>query len=283
MSALIFRREMNLWERLATIDRRIIYTILGLIVIIPLILKPKIAVRVSEPVHAAYDAIEKLPPASVVMISIDFDPSSAPEVQPMLVALLRHCFKKNLKVILTGQLALGLPLGEIALNQVASEYNKVYGKDYVNIGYRPGYAAMMVGIGREIRNFFKTDFRGISLDSFEFMRRVHNYHDIALLVSLAHGAVADAWIQYAGARFKQKIVVGCTGVNAPGMFQYYSAHQIEGIIGGLQGASEYETLVEKTGAATLGMPAQSAAHGLLIFILIIGNIAFLVSRKKKRG
>lgn len=273
----------RLARALARIDRRIIYSILALVVILPLILKPKIAVRVSPPVRDAYRALDELAPGSVVMISIDFDPSSAPEVQPMLIAILRHCFKKDLKVILTGQLALGLPLGEIALNQVAPEYNKVYGADYINIGYRPGYTAMMVGIGREIRDFFKTDYRGVPLDSFRFMRAVHNYRDIAMLVSLAHGAVADAWIQYAGARFKQKIIVGCTGVNAPGMYQYYSAHQIEGIIGGLQGASEYEALVGKPGSATLGMPAQSAAHGLLILLLLIGNIGFLLTRKKKKG
>lgn len=271
---------MNFWERITTIDRRIIYLLLTITVIIPLIIKPKIIVRVSQPVRDAFNAVDQLPANSVVMISIDFDPSSAPEVQPMLLAILRHSFKKDLKVILTGQLALGLPIGEIALNQVAPEYGKVYGKDYVNIGYRPGYSALMVGIGREIRDFFKTDYRGIPLDSFEFMRTVHNYQDIALLVSLAHGAVADAWIQFAGARFKQKIIVGCTGVNAPGMFQYYSARQIEGIIGGLQGASEYEALVQKPGSATLGMPAQSTAHALLIILLIIGNIGFLISRKK---
>ncbi len=270
---------MSFWKRITTIDRRIIFLLLTVVVLLPLIIKPKISVRVSEPVRDAFNAIDRLPPNSVVMISIDFDPSSAPEVQPMLLAILAHSFKKNLRVILTGQLALGLPLGEIALNQVAPEYGKIYGKDYVNIGYRPGYTAMMVGIGREIRDFFKTDYRGTPLDSFEFMRSVHNYNDIALLVTLAHGAVADAWIQFAGARFQQKIVVGCTGVNAPGMFQYYSAHQIEGIIGGLQGASEYEALVQRLGSATLGMPAQSAAHGLLLLLLIIGNIGFLISKK----
>ncbi|MEO0019484.1 MAG: hypothetical protein ABIK47_02445 [candidate division WOR-3 bacterium] len=273
---------MNFWERISAIDRRILYLLLALVVLLPLIVKPKISVRVSEPVRNAFNAVESLPENSVVMISIDFDPSSAPEVQPMLIAILRHCFKRNLKVILTGQLALGLPIGEIALNQVAPEYGKVYGKDYVNIGYRPGFTAMMVGIGREIRDFFKTDYRGVPLDSFEFMRRVHNYHDIDLLVSLAHGAVADAWIMYAGARFNQKIIVGCTGVNAPGMFQYYSAHQIEGIIGGLQGASEYEALVERPGAATLGMPAQSTAHALLIILLILGNLGFIIARRRGR-
>jgi hypothetical protein len=67
------------------------------------------------------------------------------------------------------------------------------------------------------------------------------------------------------------------------MYQYYSAHQISGIIGGLQGASEYETLVEKPGAATLGMPAQSSAHVLLILLLIIGNIGFILTKRRGIG
>ncbi|MEO0079185.1 MAG: hypothetical protein ABIK44_00710 [candidate division WOR-3 bacterium] len=274
---------MRLWERLATIDRRILYGLLALTVLLPLILRPRTRIQVSEPVQNAFNAVDRLPAGSVVMISIDFDPSSAPEVQPMLLAILRHCFKKDLKVIVTGHLALGLPLAEIALSQVPPEFNKVYGRDYVNIGYRPGYVAVMVGIGRELRDFFKTDYKGVPIDSYPFMRSVRTYRDIGLLVDLAHGATADAWIQYAGGRFNVPIIVGCTGVNAPGLFQYYHAHQIEGIIGGLQAAAEYESLIEKPGSATLGMPAQSAAHGLVILLLIIGNIGFILGRRRKGG
>ena len=272
---------MKFWERISSVDSRILYLLLALSVALPLVIKPKINIRVSEPVRTAFEAVDKLAPGSVIMISIDFDPSSAPEVQPMLIGILRHAFKKDLKVIVTGQLALGLPLAEIALNQVAPEMNKVYGKDYVNIGYRPGYTAMMVGIGREIRDYFRTDYRGVPIDSFEFMRKVHNYRDIGLLVSLAHGAVADAWIQYVGGRYNEPIIVGCTGVNAPNLYQYLHAGQIKGIIGGLQGAAEYETLIDQPGSATLGMPAQSWGHGLIILLLIIGNIGFLLTRKKK--
>jgi len=274
---------MKLWERLATIDRRILYLLLALAVVLPLIIRPRTRIQVSEPVQDAFTAVDQLPPGSVVMISVDFDPSSAPEVQPMLIAILRHCFKKDLKVIVTGHLALGLPLAEIALSQVPAEYGKVYGRDFVNIGYRPGYVAVMVGIGRELRDFFKTDYKGVPIDSYPFMRSVHTYRDIGLLVDLAHGATADAWIQYAGGRYNVKIIVGCTGVNAPNLFQYYHAHQIAGIIGGLQGAAEYESLVGKPGSATLGMPAQSAAHALVIVFLIIGNIGFLLARRRKGG
>lgn len=272
---------MKFWERLGAIDRRIIYAVIGLAVIIPLVTKLTFPIRVSDTVRNAYHSIERLPAGSVVMISIDYDAASAPELQPMLIAVLRHCFKKNIKVILSGQWALGLPLGEIALNQVAAEYNKKYGVDYVNIGYRPGYTALIVGIGREIRDFFSADYKRVPIDSFAFMRRVHNYNDISLLVGLEAGATGDAWVLYAGARFGLKMFFGATGVSAPDLYPYLQAKQIEGILAGLQGAAEYETLVNEKGTGTLGMPTQSVVHGLIIIFIILGNISYFVLRRKK--
>jgi hypothetical protein len=273
---------MNFWKILGTIDRRIIYTLVGLAVAVPLLLKIIMPIRVSEPVLKAYETIDQLPAGSVVMISIDYDAASEPELQPMLIAILRHCFKKDLKVILMGHWALGLPLGEIALNKVAQEYNKKYGIDYVNLGYRPGYSALMVGIGRELRDFFATDYRGVSVDSFPFMRTVHNYQQIGVLVGLEAGATGDAWVQFAGARFQQKIILGATGVVAPDLYPYLQAGQISGLIAGLQGAAEYETLVKSIGTATLGMPTQSILHGLIILFIIVGNISYFVLRRKSQ-
>ena len=84
-----------------------------------------------------------------------------------------------------------------------------------------------------------------------------------------------------GCRLIRPIIVGCTGVNAPNLYQYLNSGQIKGIIGGLQGASEYETLVKRPGSATLGMPAQSAAHGLIILLLIIGYLSPVPPRKRE--
>ncbi|MEO0091755.1 MAG: hypothetical protein ABIK61_03480 [candidate division WOR-3 bacterium] len=275
---------MKFWEKLGSIDRRIIYTIILLAVAVPLLLKIVMPIRISETVRNAFNSIEQLPPGSVVMISIDYDAASEPELQPMLIAILRHCFKKDLKVILMGHWALGLPLGEIALNRVAAEYNKKYGEDYVNLGYRPGYTALIVGIGREIRDFFSTDYRNVPIDSFSFMRKIHNYQDISLLVGLEAGATGDAWVLYAGGRFQQKMFFGATGVVAPDLYPYLQSNQITGLISGLQGAAEYETLVKKIGTGTLGMPTQSVVHGLIILFIILGNISYFVLRRRtKKG
>lgn len=271
---------MGFFERLQKIDRRIVYLLVALAVAIPLLSKVVFPIRVSEPVGGAYRAVESLPAGSVVLVSIDYDPSSMPEVQPMLIAVLRHCFSRDLKVVMMGHLPLGIPLGEMGLEQVAEEFDMNYGTDYVNLGYRPGYIAVMVGMGREIREFFRTDVRGTSIDELSLTRDIHNYSDIDLLIGLEHGTAGDWWVQVAQARFGQRIVLGTTAVMAPDCYPYLQAGQIEGLIGGLKGAAEYETLIEQPAVGVLGMPAQSAAHCLILLFIILGNIGYLVARRR---
>lgn len=268
-------------EKLSKLDRKVIFLLVGVAVFIPLLFRIITPTRISEPVRRAYQSVNELKEGSVVMISVDFDPTSAPECMPMYIAFLRHCFSKNLKVIVLGHIPYGIPLAEIGLEKVAKEYGKEYGKDFINLGFRPGYIAIMVGLGREIRDFYAQDYKGRCVDSFPIMRNVHNYNDIDLLIDIAHGYTADHWIQYAGARYGQRIILGTTGVVAPDVYPYLQAGQIEGIVGGLKGASEYEQLVNHPDMASLGMPAQSIAHFLVVLLVIIGNITFFITRKRK--
>jgi hypothetical protein len=281
---------MKFFEKISNIDRRIIYLMLGLVVIIPIVFKMVLPVRISEPVQSAYDYIQNLPQGSNVIISIDYDASSEPEIQPMYLSLLRQCFAQKHKIILMGQWALGLPFGEIGLNTITSEVNSrsgsnadslFYGRDFVNLGYRPGYRAMMVGLGREFRDFFATDYRGVPVDSLPLMANVHNYNDIALLIGLEAGQAGDEWIQFAGARYGLKIVIGATGVIAPDMFHYLQAKQIQGLVGGLQGAAEYETLVKSPGTGIAGMVAQSWAHLLLLGFILLGNLGYFATKRRR--
>jgi len=235
-----------------------------LVVVLPLIFKPKFPVVVSKPVQDVYDYIEKLPEGSNVLISIDYDAASMPEQQPFLEALLRQLFKNKLKPILIVQWQLGAPLGTMGLEKIAKEMGAVYGVDYINLGYRPGYVAQMVGIGKEIRDYFKVDYRNIPLDSFPMMKNVHNYNDIALLVGLEAGSTYLAWIEYAGGRFKQKIALALNAVSAPDAYYFYQSGQIVGLVGGMKGAAEYEVLVDKPDLAVAGMASQSYSHLVII-------------------
>lgn len=272
---------MEFFRKLGSIDRRILYLAIGVVVLIPLLLKMKMPVRISSEVKNAYNSIEELREGSVVMVSIDYDATSAPEITPMFRSVLRQCFRKKLRVIFTGHLAIGLPLAQFDLDLISKEMGAVYGKDYINLGYRPGTVAVMLGFGREIRDFFSADYKGVPVDSFPIMKNLHNYNDISLLVDFAHGITPETWIIYVVSRFGVRMFACCTGVVAPSLYPYLQAGQLTGIVGGLQGAAEYETLVGKPETGTFGMPAQSFGHLMILLFIILGNIGYFVLRRQK--
>jgi hypothetical protein len=75
---------------------------------------------------------------------------------------------------------------------------------------------------------------------------------------------------------------GTTAVMAPDAYPYLQAGQIEGMMGGLKGAAEYENLIGRLGLGTRGMPAQSWAHVLVIVFIALGNVGFFVTRRRGR-
>lgn len=269
------------FERISKIDRRIIYLLVFIGVTIPLLTRKGFEFKPLQEVETAYNFIEKLPEGSNVLVSIDYDAASMPELQPLLEVMLRHLFRNDLKVIMLGHWPLGLPLGQIALEKIAKEMDKKYGEDYVFLGYRPGIAAVILNIGKEIRGVFDVDYRGVYLDSLPIMRNVHNYEDIALLIGFEAGSVGDFWVQFAQARFNQKIILTSTAVVTPDLYPYYQAKQIVGLIGGLRGAADYEILVKKKGFAYAGMTAQTIIHIIIVTLILIGNIGYLALRRTR--
>jgi hypothetical protein len=270
-----------MWKKLASIDRRIIFILIALSVLIPFVTRMVMGIRVSTPVRNAYQAVEELEPGSTIIIAIDYDPSSMPELQPMLYAVLRHAFNKKLKVIFMSVIPLGPPLGHMAMDDILKEYDLKYGEDYLFIDYRPGERAVILAMGRDIKSIYGSDYMGVPLDSFPITREVTNFDDIELVVDLAHGMSADWWPQIANSRYGQKLVIGGTAVIAPDCYPYLGSGQIEGLIGGLKGAAEYEILVNRPGVAAVGMPAQSIAHLLIIAFIVISNIGYFALRRSK--
>jgi hypothetical protein len=91
-----------MFEKIKNLDRRIIYIFILLSVCIPLIKPIGLPINVSDETRKGFEAIDKLPAGSRVIFSADYDPASAAELYPMNVAILKHCFKKHLRVVAMG-------------------------------------------------------------------------------------------------------------------------------------------------------------------------------------
>lgn len=267
-------------EKLVNLDRRIIYLIIALAVIVPFLIPMSLPVYISPPVQSVYDYIDALPEGAVILMGFNFSPSTMPELYPMSKAVLRHCYSKKLKVIGMTVYYSAAPMADRALKEVAEEYDYKELQDYTYLGYKQGARQVMLGIGEDISDPFPVDYLKRPIDEIPMMKDIKNYEDIALVVDFGSGNSPEWWVAYAGARYNQTIAVGCTGVMASGLYPYLEAGQLIGLMGGLKGAAEYEKLIGKPEKAFLGMKAQSMAHMAIILLVILGNVVYLLSRRK---
>jgi hypothetical protein len=91
------------------------------------------------------------------------------------------------------------------------------------------------------------------------------------------------WVQVAVDRFGLRMSAGNTAVQSPMMYPFLQGGQLDGLMGGMAGAAEFEKLTGNTGKATTYIKSQSFAHVVVIVFIIVGNMAFFkVGRKQKR-
>lgn len=273
---------MKILDKLAKLDRRIIYLCVGLAVIIPMLIPIGLPVDITRPVQAVYNAIEALPEGSIVLVSTDYDPGSEAELYPATEAVIEHCFRRNLRVYMMGLWPAGSELGQRALDTLARVHHKQYGVDYINVGYRPGGAVMLLSLGRNFRDVIRVDRRGTSIDSLVLGRQVHSARDIALVMTLSAGDPGVIhWVQYFHARYNTPICAATTAIMAPRQYPYMNSGQLVGLLGGLKGAAEYETLVGRKGRGLTGMDSQSIVHVLLVLFIILGNVILVHQKRTK--
>ncbi|WP_455378789.1 hypothetical protein [Petrachloros mirabilis] len=272
---------MSFSDRMLKIDRRIIFLVIGLCTLLPLLYPVGLPIKISPEVRGVYDYIESLPEGSVFLLSIDFDPASKPELHPQAIALLRHAFRKNLRVIGMTLWVSGTGMADQLLSQVAKEAGKEYGKDYVFLGWSPGGTAVIINMGQDLYNTFPSDYSGKPTKGLPVLDGVQTLKDVNYAVSLAAGNPGvEAWYVFGKDKYKFELGGGCTGVIAPGLYPLLRSGQINGLIGGLRGAAEYESLIGQKGRAVAGMDAQSATHVAIIILVIICNAFYFSLRRQ---
>lgn len=271
-------------QMLGKLDRRWVFTLVFLAVIIPLLYPLNFPISVSDPVKKFYGKVESLPPGSVVLVSFDYRAASYPECHPMALAFVEHCFKKNIKVVALTLLPDAAPFISMAFDTYASKYKKKYGIDYVNLGYKSGLSVVVQKMGSNIKAAFPRDYKNTDLDELPLTKDIKNFKDFVAIADFADCGIFDkCYILIASAQYGVPVIGGCTAVTAPEYYCYLNSGQLTGLLGGMQGAAEYEKLLNHKGRATAGMDAQSILHALLVVLIIFANISYFLSIRRKKN
>ena len=291
--------------KLGNLDRRIIFLLIGLAVLIPLINPNLIDLPLGEDrnTKVVYDSISNLNTNDKVLISFAYGASTKPEVHPMAVGLLNHLFSKGVKVYIVSLWPESPIMAEQAISSVRNSnlFSIEDGVDYVMFDYKVGGFVVIKGIADNFRDIYQQDKNGKSINDLPIMEGIYNVTDFDFVFDFSAGVPGNAeWVQYACDPKNVPLSSGCTSIMVTDAIPYVESGQLKGILAGMPGAAEYEKMVYDfmvneqinnnsfinpqgnivKGKAYDRMSAQSVAHLLMVLFIVIGNIAYYYSRKE---
>ena len=290
---------------LGNVDRKIIFILIGLSVLIPLI-KPnwiKLPIKITHNTQTVFDEINQLEENDKVLLSFEYGASTKPEIHPMAIALLNQLFSKGIKVYIVSLWPEGVIMAKDALTEVVNSnlFDIQDGINYVLFDYKVGGEIVIKNIASDFRGIYMQDINKVSINEIPMMSDVKNVEDFDFVFDFSAGVPGNAeWVQYACDPKNVPLSSGCTSIMVTDAIPYVESGQLRGILAGMPGAAEYESLVYEymsslednhqfllnkdkitKGKATSRMSAQSLAHLIMVIFIILGNLSYYFSKREE--
>ncbi|MBS7635492.1 hypothetical protein KEJ34_08455 [Candidatus Bathyarchaeota archaeon] len=255
---------------------RTIFLIYLLLIAIPMLRPIGLPLPIEEPTRKAYELLEKVPKGGVIVLVSDEGFPSWAELGPGEIAVYRHAFRKvkqdGCKVImLTCYEIAGMILGERALSYVDLTGLK-YGEDWVQLGYIPGYEAVLAAMMSDLKSIAPVDKFGTPTKDIPMLKNINSIDDYDLLYACTYTAM-DVYIRQWGEKALAKgvpIVINMLSGTVPLAMPYYRAGTLTAYLNSVVAGAGYELLIGQPGMGAALMDAQSTAHilaiGLIIFV-----------------
>lgn len=264
-----------------TFDRRWIFLAMALAIVLPLIWPVAIPFQVSARVKKLYDEVESIKPGEVVLLSLDYGPESAAEVDPFTQAVMRHLVRKKARVVVITMWNYILPMATGHVDRLFKSAGLRYGEDYAWMGFREGKEAVITNMTQSFKTVWTEDYYKTPVANLPLLARINALQDFRLVVTVSSGYPgAREYAQYATTRYKIKLAAAVTGVMITDVAPYYDAGQIFSYVDGMRGSAEYEKLVNEPGLAHAGVNVLTFGHGLIILAIVLGNVIYFSTRKK---
>jgi len=270
---------MSLIERLGRVDSRIIYTLLIIALIWPLMRPIGLPISVSNYTRITYEAIDALKAGDTVMYCAGYSVAGAGDIESQAIAITRHLLEKGVKIVYFADVVEGPMVVEKTLMAVPEAVGKEYGVDWINLGYLAGGENAISTAARGIREAYPLDFRANQTASLPILEGKNTAGDFDMFIFFSTQN-SDMFVRQIFP-YGVPIIGGLISTIVPQAEPYVNAGQLKGILAGLRGGAEYETMMRKPGVGVASMDAQSMGHLLFIVFIAFANIAYFTTRGKK--
>jgi hypothetical protein len=282
-------------------SRRLIYLIMIVAVAAPILFG--ISQRPSRLVSAErmYDVIEnvKVQPGEVAMVWLDFGPNTIAENEPQAMVMIEHLFRRRIPVILLSQYQQAERFLSRVPQTVARQLEAEmpgqtwrYGEAWINVGYKPGAAIFMQSLvnASNVSGFLGRDVNGMPISQYPTFASIGGIERVKVVGEVTGlVGVFDTIIQFFQKKgYRPTIVHGCTSITIPEAYIFLDSGQLNGLLEGIAGAAWYSEVLKNAHPSSdnsrllVTNTALSAAHLVIIGLIIVGNLVPLFSRWRAR-
>lgn len=267
--------EKGLLYWLGAIPGWLLTIIAIVLIIIPLYHPFGLPVPVTQPTRDFYDTLVSLPDGSVILFAQQASTFSWPDLKDALFAACKYIFKRDFKVVFFTILPEADPMITTLLSTVVPEnYGKVYGQDYVSLGYIAGLESGVAHLSDNMHTAVSVDSKGTPVSEIPMMQAIHDGNDVDLLILFAGGVTDhEAYIRQFVVRYNTPMIEGITSGSMIGVVPYHP-HQIHGYVAGISGGAGLELLVGEPGGALKGTDIKNLNLLAGVIIIILGNISY---------
>ena len=145
------------------------------------------------------------------------------------------------------------------------------------------YAVTIKGLVKDIPGTIKTDANSTPISQIPVMKTIKTRADVAAVVDITPVASPPkpGWVCLKKTISRLSCLLP-TAVMAPTYYPYLDSKQIAGMLTGIKGAGDYETLLDTHSFGTRAAGALSMVYALIILLIILGNLGYYLSRAAQR-
>lgn len=291
--------ERTLGEKLQSLPKFWLYAILILVTSAPLFVTIPIPNRPLPEARRFFDNLNAIPEGSTVLVASDWTNSTRGESAGEFRSLLRILMRRNIKFAVyttadtqAPQVAKDVITSINVERQKAGEKPYEHWTDYVIAGYLPNAEAAANAIQNDVAGAFSSkkdsDLTGQLQPVMQspVLANIKSVGDFKYVIIVTGSNTSKVTIQrITGAPLMMMV----TGVMGPETLVYYASGQLQGLVVGVKGSYDIETLMQAQWPTStnldngaLYLPALHFAILLLIVMVIIGNIGMFMSKRAKR-
>jgi len=268
--------EGGILRFLATIDIRIVYFLLFVVVVGPLLYPIGMPISVSPDTVEFHDVIAEMGPDDIVLLHLGTEFSGWNELSAGSTASMRMLIEQGAKVAIISAHPEAISISPLLYNSLsdvmdANDYK--YMEDTIDLGYMHPNEAAVASTASDFHGTVRTDYLGASIEG-TFLDDINTAEDWSLIVDIQTGVQSAAMLNHYRVSYGAPIAKHCIGVSVPGAKADLDAELLVGVLPSLRGGAELETLIGAKGPGVAAMDAFSIAHYMLLIFVVLGNIGY---------